>query len=84
VYLSQPLRLKGEGRCRILLPIRRPVGPKQTKKKKKGIFTNKKITCKHARKRKHKNRKDRDAEHLHDTNVRTLEQKNRDEKKATV
>jgi hypothetical protein len=35
VYLSQPLRLKGEGRYRLLLPIRKPVGPKEKHKKKK-------------------------------------------------
>jgi hypothetical protein len=29
VYLSQPLRLKGEGRYRLLLPIRKPVEPKK-------------------------------------------------------
>jgi lipopolysaccharide export LptBFGC system permease protein LptF len=33
VYLSQPLRLKGEGRYRLLLPIRKPVEPKKKKKK---------------------------------------------------
>ncbi len=35
VYLSQPLRLKGEGRCRLLLPIRKPVGQKTKQKNKK-------------------------------------------------